>query len=101
MIAIQPMLVTPEVKIAKEAGITVIAHQMRPESRGSIHIKPADASSPPAIHFNFLAERGDRQCLRCGARLRRLFEAPAMAWLEPEEFGPGPKAQSDDECSTT
>ena len=64
MLAIQPMLVTPDVKIAKEAGITVIAHQMRPESSGSIHIKTADASKPPAINFNFLAERIDRECLR-------------------------------------
>src|SRR5437868_1960596 len=46
MVAIQPMLVTPEVKIAKEAGITIIAHQMRPESKGSIHIRSADAAKP-------------------------------------------------------
>jgi choline dehydrogenase len=25
------------------------------------------------------------------------MEAPALKWLGPEEFGPGPKAQSDDE----
>ena len=98
MMAIQPMLVTPDIKIAKEAGITVIVHQMRPESRGSIHIKTADAGKPPAINFNFLAERGDRECLVAAMRVvRKLFAAPAMAWLEPEEFGPGPQAQSDDE----
>ena len=98
MIAIQPMLVTPDVKIAREPGITVIAHQLRPESKGNIHIKSADAAKPPAINFNFLAERGDRECLVAAMRvLRRLFAAPAMAWLQPEEFGPGPQAQSDDE----
>ena len=98
MMAIQPMLVTPDVKIAKEPGITVIAHQLRPESRGSIHIKTADAGKPPAINFNFLAERSDRECLVAAMRVvRKLFAAPAMAWLEPEEFGPGPQAQSDDE----
>ncbi|MEA2871142.1 MAG: choline dehydrogenase [Hyphomicrobiales bacterium] len=98
MLAIQPMLVTPEVKIAKEAGITIIAHQMRPESKGSIHIKTADAAKPPAIRFNFLSESIDRECLISTMRItRRLMEAPAMAWIEPEEFGPGPQAQSDDE----
>jgi choline dehydrogenase len=98
MLAIQPMLVTPEVKIAKEPGITIIAHQMRPESKGSIHIKMADASKPPAIKFNFLSESIDRECLISTMRItRRLMEAPAMAWIEPEEFGPGPQAQSDDE----
>jgi len=98
MIAIQPMLVTPDVKIAKERGITIIAHQMRPESKGSIHIRSADAARPPAIHFNFLAESIDRECLTATMRIvRRLMEAPALAWIEPEEFAPGPKAQSDDE----
>jgi choline dehydrogenase len=98
MLAIQPMLVTPEVKIAKEPGITIIAHQMRPESKGSIHIKTADASAPPAIKFNFLSESIDRECLISTMRItRRLMEAPAVAWIEPEEFGPGPQAQSDDE----
>jgi choline dehydrogenase len=98
MLAIQPMLVTPDVKIAKEAGITVIAHQLRPESKGSIHIKTADAGDPPAINFNFLAERIDREVLVAAMRTaRQLFAAPAMAWLVPEEFAPGPQAQSDDE----
>src|SRR6185369_230583 len=98
MLALQPMLVTPEVKIAREPGITIIAHQMRPESRGSIHIKTADASQPPAIRFNFLAESIDRECLLATMRItRRLMEAPALAWLEPEEIAPGPKAQSDSE----
>jgi choline dehydrogenase-like flavoprotein len=98
MLAIQPMLVTADIKIAREAGITVIAHQLRPESKGSIHIKTADASLPPAINFNFLAESIDRECLVATMRTsRRLFAAPAMAWLGPEEFGPGPQAQSDDE----
>ena len=98
MLAIQPMLVTPDVKIAKEAGITVIAHQLRPESKGSIHIKSADAGKPPAINFNFLAERIDREVLISAMRITRsIFAAPALAWLEPEEFAPGPAAQSDDE----
>jgi choline dehydrogenase len=98
MMAIQPMLVTPDIKIDKQAGITVIAHQLRPESRGSIHIKSTDAGKPPAITYNFLSESIDRECLAGAMRItRRLFEAPAMKWLEPEEFGPGPKAQSDAE----
>ena len=98
MIALQPMFVTPDVKLAKEAGITIIAQQMRPESKGSIHIKTADASKPPAIRFNFLAESIDRECLLSTMRItRRLIEAPAMTWLGPEEIAPSPKAQSDAE----
>ena len=97
MLAIQPMLVTPDVKLAKETGITVMAHQLRPESKGSIHLKSADPGQQPAINFNFLAERIDRDVLLASMRtVRRLLEAPALAWLEPEEFAPGHDAQSDD-----
>jgi choline dehydrogenase len=71
---------------------------MRPDSKGSIQIKSADAAKPPAIRFNFLAESIDRECLTATMRIvRRLMEAPALAWIGPEEFAPGPKAQSDDE----
>jgi choline dehydrogenase len=98
LIALQPMFVTPDVKLAKETGITIIVQQMRPESKGSIHIKTADASQPPAIRFNFLAESIDRECLLSTMRItRRLMEAPALAWLDPEEIAPGPEVQSDAE----
>ena len=71
---------------------------MRPESKGSIHIKTADASVQPAIRFNFLAESIDRECLTATMRIvRRLMAAPALQWIEPEEFAPGPQAQSDDQ----
>jgi choline dehydrogenase len=98
MLALQPMIVTPQMKLAKECGITIIVQQMRPESKGSIHIKSADAGKPPAIHFNFLAESIDRECLLATMRItRRLIEAPALAWLNPEEIAPGATAQSDGE----
>ena len=60
---------------------------MRPESKGSIHIKTGDASQPPAIRFNFLSESIDRECLLAAMRItRRLMDAPAMAWIEPKEL---------------
>jgi hypothetical protein len=96
MLAIQPMLVTPDVKIAKEPGITIIAHQMRPESSGSIHIKTrtrAAAGDP----FNFLARASTASACSRHAHHAPHDEAPALAGLEPEEFAPGRKAQSDDE----
>jgi choline dehydrogenase len=92
------MIVTPQMKLAKDCGITIIVQQMRPESKGSIHIKSADAAKPPAIQFNFLSESIDRECLLATMRItRRLIEAPALAWLSPEEIAPGAKAQSDAE----
>ena len=98
IMSLQPFVVTPDVKLAKEPGITVITHQLRPESKGSVHVKSAAPGKPPAIRFNFLAERIDRDCLLASMRtVRRMMEAPALAWLEPDEFAPGRKAKSDDE----
>jgi len=98
MFTLQPFLMTPALKLAKEPGLTIITHQLRPESRGSVHIAAADAGRPPAIRFNFLAETIDRDCLMASMRLvRRLLAAPALAWLGAEEFAPGPKATSDQE----
>src|SRR5262249_41670350 len=95
---VQPFLVTPAMKLAREPGITVITHQLRPDSKGSVHITAADAAKPPAIRFNFLAERGDRDCLLASMGIaRQLFASPALGWLGAQEFAPGPAAQSDEE----
>ncbi|HJU30592.1 MAG TPA: GMC family oxidoreductase N-terminal domain-containing protein [Hyphomicrobiaceae bacterium] len=98
MMTVQPFLVTPDLKLGREPGITVITHQLRPESKGSIHVTSADPAKPPAIRFNFLAESIDRDCtLGCMRIVRRMVSAPPLSWLEAEEFAPGPKAKSDDE----
>ncbi len=98
MFMVQPFLVTPDIKLDKEAGITIITHQQRPESKGSIHVTTADASKAPAVTFNFLSDQIDRDCVVAAMRtVRRVLEAPALEWLEPKEFGPGKQAQSDDE----
>ena len=94
MFTVQPFLVTPDLKLARETGMTIITHQLRPESKGSIHVTAADAAKPPSIRFNFLAERSDRDCvLACMRTVRRLVEAPPLAWLGAEEFQPGPQVE--------
>lgn len=98
MFMLQPFLVTPDIKLDKQAGITIITHQQRPESKGSIHVSSNDATKPPAVRFNFLADQIDRDCITAAMRIvRKVVEAKPLAWLEPEEFGPGKQAQSDDE----
>jgi choline dehydrogenase len=98
ILALQPFIVTPDVKLAKEPGITIITHQLRPESKGSIHVTSANPGKAPAIRFNFLAERIDRDCLLASMRkVRALMAAPSLTWLDAEELGPGQKAQSDED----
>jgi choline dehydrogenase-like flavoprotein len=97
MLTMQPFLMNSDLKLAQEPGITVITHQLRPDSKGSIHIASPDPRKPPAIRFNFLAEPTDRDCvLACMRFVRRLTSAPPLAWLEAAEFAPGPAAKTDE-----
>jgi choline dehydrogenase len=98
MFVLQPMLATPNAMLAKQAGITIAAHQLRPESQGSVHISSTDPVQKPAIRFNFLSEQVDRDCVLKSVKIvRKLMEAPALNWLEAEEFMPGPSVMSDEE----
>src|SRR5215467_1303087 len=98
MFTLQPLLSTPNMKLAKDSGMTMIVHQLRPESRGSVHISAPDPRKHPAIRFNFLSERADRDCVLASMRIvRRLVGAPALAWLGAQEFAPGPRVRSDEE----
>ena len=93
-----PFLADAKRKMAKEPGIAIALHQLRPDSRGNIHLKNADYREKPAIRFNFLSASSDRECLLATIRIvRRLMASPAMQWLEPKEILPGPSVQSDQE----
>jgi len=82
----------------KWPGLTFGPCQLRPESRGSIHIKSADPMAHPAIRPNFLSTETDRRTLVAGIRIARdMMTAPALApWIEAEQL-PGTDVQGDDE----
>jgi choline dehydrogenase len=74
---------------------------LRPTSRGSVHIESPDAAVPPVIAPNYLSTEHDRHVAAVGLRLtRRIVAAPALARYRPEEVVPGPRYQSDDELSS-
>ena len=62
-------------KLHAQSGFTTSVCQLRPESRGSLRIKSADASVPPAIHINYLAAETDRCAFIDG---RRVVDASIM-----------------------
>jgi choline dehydrogenase len=89
---------TPDFALAREPGVTAIGHQLRPESKGSIHLKSASAKDKPAIRYNFLSAELDRQVvLACTRITRRIFEASALDAFRGIELAPGKDVQSDDE----
>ncbi len=85
-------------KLAPEAGMTIAMCQLRPESKGSIHISDANPMTAPDIRFNFLSAALDRDTLVAGVRAaRRIVEAKAMDGFRGTEVSPGSGVQSDDE----
>jgi len=106
----RPELATPDIKCSispfsadrpqdglhKFSGFTMIAYQLRPESRGEIRLKSANPADPPAMIPNYLTDPVDQQTIVDGLKLcRRVLAEPTLARFVAEEFQPGPAVQSD------
>jgi choline dehydrogenase-like flavoprotein len=106
----RPELATPDVQIhflifsAETAGATLHPFpgfmtsvcQLRPESRGFVHIKSNDPGTPPAIQPRYLSSRFDCDTMVDGMKLlRRIMEKPAMRRYIAEERAPGAQCASD------
>ena len=79
-------------------GMTIAPCQLRPDSRGTIHIKSADPLAAPAIRGNFLAEENDQRTIVAGMKIARaIVGAPALAAYAGDEIDPGGDVNTDDE----
>jgi choline dehydrogenase-like flavoprotein len=100
-ISILPFLyerVGHERRIAKRRGITMNINVLRSESIGSIHAKSADPADPPAIRFNFLSAKHDRDGLLAAIRKgRELMATSPLKEITGEEIAPGAELKTDDE----
>lgn len=81
---------------SKIPAITSTACNLRPESRGSVHITHADPSRPPAICFNYLATEADQQRMVSAVKWQRdIFQQePLQSYLD-QELIPGADIVSD------
>jgi choline dehydrogenase len=106
----RPELATPDIKCSispfsadrpqdglhKFSGFTMIAYQLRPESRGEIRLKSASPADPPAMIPNYLTDPLDQQTIVAGLKLcREVLAQPQLARFIAEEFQPGPRVASD------
>jgi choline dehydrogenase len=81
-------------------AFTASVCNLRPESRGSVHIKTGTLGDKPSIRPNYLSAPADRRVAVEAIRLtRRIVSQPAMAQFAPEEFKPGPSIDSDDDLA--
>jgi len=81
-------------------AFTASVANVRPESRGTIHIKSPDPATPPAIRPNYLSTAADRKVAADSIRLtRQIVAQKALQKYAPEEFRPGDAYQSDEELA--
>lgn len=71
---------TQALVLEKQPGMTCTPCQIRPESRGSIHITSPDAAVHPEIVPNYLGHPTDQQVAVAGMKLaRKIMGQPALA----------------------
>jgi len=71
-------------------AFTASVCNLRPRSRGTVHLRGPDAATAPAIQPNYLSDPADQEvALAAIALTRRICAAPALAGYHPEEFRPG------------
>ena len=79
-------------------AFTASVCNVRPSSRGSVHINSTDPEAPPVIHPNYLSTEDDRKVAAESLRLtRRIAHNPALKAYAPEEYKPGIQYQTDEE----
>lgn len=79
-------------------AITASVCNLRPTSRGSVHIDSVDPNAPPVIAPNYLSTEGDRKVAADSLRLtRKIVQSAALKPYAPEEYKPGKQYQTEEE----
>jgi choline dehydrogenase len=79
-------------------GFSIGTFKIRPESRGSVHIRSADPLADPAIRVNYLTHPGDIETYRRAVVLMRKIAAQrSLAPYIKRETRPGPEVTSVDD----
>jgi choline dehydrogenase len=79
-------------------AFTASVCQLRPASRGTVHVGSADWRKAPVIRPNYLSDPYDRAVAANAIRVtRRIVGMPALSKYRPEEFKPGSAYQSEEE----
>jgi choline dehydrogenase-like flavoprotein len=79
-------------------AITASVCNLRPTSRGSIHLARAGEGGRTAIRPNYLATEEDKRVAVASLRkAREIMGQPGLARFRPEEYRPGAHLASDDE----
>jgi choline dehydrogenase len=82
-------------------AFTASVCNIRPTSRGHVHIRSRDPREYPAIAPNYLSTTEDQEIAARAIRLTRriVLESEALKKYEPEEYTPGASFRSDEELA--
>jgi choline dehydrogenase-like flavoprotein len=81
-------------------AITASVCNLRPESRGSVHVRSPDFALQPSIAPRYLTAERDRQVAVASIRIARtIANQPSFARYLPDEHKPGPAFQTDEELA--
>ncbi len=79
-------------------AFTASVCNLRPTSRGSVHIDSPDINSTPRINPNYLATEEDHRVAVESLKLtRNILRNPAFRQYTPEEYKPGIQFQNDEQ----
>ena len=79
-------------------AFTASVCNLRPTSRGSVHINSLDPEAPPVICPNYLSTEEDRQIAVESLRLtRKIVQSLALKPYSPEEYKPGAQYQTEED----
>lgn len=79
-----------------EPGFTATVCNLRPTSRGSVHIRSASPEDHPVICANYLATEADRQAsIAAVKKTRAIFRAPCLQTYGGHEMIPGEAVEDD------
>jgi choline dehydrogenase len=85
-------------ELEKHPGLTIAPCQLRPESRGTIHLRNADPFAHPAIRPNYLSDKVDQDTAVAGLKwARKIASQPALAAYVDHEQLPGEACASDED----
>jgi len=81
-------------------AFTASVCNLRPSSRGVVHIRDRNPATAPVIAPNYLSTENDRRVAARALRLtRNIVAQPALAPYRPEEHQPGAQKQTDEELA--
>lgn len=85
-------------KVHPFSGFTFSICQLRPESRGHVHIRSTDPFETPEMQGNYLSTELDQLTAVAGVKAaRQIASTRSMSTLVKREFRPGPEAATDED----